>query len=160
MKKVKNKKINVKFIIILLIFIFTFSFSYFKSDFKKLVLNKISNAKLMDIGRKDIHNSKREQNYVEDYMKIEEFKNMLSNLKLIEVKSIPKKQLQLAKMSYYVDVILDSFDKEYIYLQLYKPSKYIIVDIKNKNYNNTKIYKIINGDIDFDLLDKLIINLD
>lgn len=160
MKKVGIKKINVKFIIILLIFISAFSFFYLKSDFKKSVLDKISNAKLMDIGRKDIHNNIREQNYIEDYMKIEEFKNMLSKLKLSEVKSIPENEMQLIQMSYYVDIELASknFNKEYIYLKFYRPSKYIVVDINRKKYNN-KIYKIINGDIDYDLLDKLIIDV-
>lgn len=153
---------KVKFImLILLMFILIFSyFLYFKNDsFDDLVINKISSDTLIDIGRKDMNTNLREQKYIEVSIEVEKFRNMLDELKLLDIKSIPEYNGESIEMNYYIDIVIMSNDieKEYIYLQFYKPGKYIDVEINNKNRNIKKTYEIINGSIDFDLLDKLII---
>lgn len=147
--------------LILLMLILILSFSLYSKNgdsFEALVLNKISSVTLIDIGRKDMNANLREQKYIEDSIEIEDFKNMLYKLKLFEVKSIPEYNKELVEMSYYIDIIIEDndFEKEYIYLQFYKPSKYIFVEINHKNHNIKKTYEVIDGDIDFNLLDKLI----
>lgn len=101
----------------------------------------------------------REQKYIEVSIEVEKFRNMLDELKLLDIKSIPEYNGESIEMNYYIDIVIMSNDieKEYIYLQFYKPGKYIDVEINNKNRNIKKTYEIINGSIDFDLLDKLII---
>lgn len=121
---------------------------------EEIVFNEISNTdfEVIDIGKKDMKNYSRGQSYIKNSIDIDEITNMLSKLKLSEVRSILVESSPEA--SYYIDFITET--DEYVYLSFYQPTKYMGIGVDGKDYSLEKAFKIIDGNIDFILLDNLI----
>lgn len=125
-----------------------------KSTFEELVIDKMSNTnfELIDIGKKDMNTYSREQAYVKDSLDIDKTLEMLNNLKLLEVKSIPVEKSPEA--SYYMDLIIEN--DSYVYLDFYEPSEYIRIGVYGTDFKMEKAFKIIENEIDFKFLNNII----
>lgn len=151
-----NRKVLLLIMIVIIILIISANLIIKRGTFEQLIFDKLSNTnfELIDISKKDMNTTSRAQIYIKNSLNIDELTNMLSKLKLLEVKSIPEEDF--IENSYYMDII--TVENEGIYLKFYQPSKYITLGVDGKANDMEKMFKIINGEIDYLLLNKLITN--